>query len=50
MKKQDFGGFTSEFPVWLCLSENSRTPSPVLPTAFVLPNGDVVPADWVSDL
>lgn len=27
-----------------------QSPSPVLPTAFVLPNGDIVPADWISDL
>lgn len=27
-----------------------QSPSPVLPTAFVLPNDDIVPADWISDL
>lgn len=50
MKKQGVGGFISEFPVWLCLPENSRTPSLVLPIAVLLPNGDIVPPEWVSEL
>ncbi|HEY9637259.1 MAG TPA: hypothetical protein V6D14_27915 [Coleofasciculaceae cyanobacterium] len=25
------------------------TPSPILPTSFLLPDGDVVPSTWVSE-
>ncbi|MBA3920978.1 MAG: hypothetical protein H0X31_04395 [Nostocaceae cyanobacterium] len=26
-----------------------QTPSPVLPVAYILPNGDIVPSDWILD-
>lgn len=27
-----------------------HTPSPILPVAYVLPNGDLVPPEWILDL
>jgi hypothetical protein len=27
-----------------------HTPSPVLPNAFLLPNGDIVPSEWGLEL
>jgi hypothetical protein len=26
-----------------------QTPSPVLPVAYILQNGDIVPTDWILD-
>jgi hypothetical protein len=27
-----------------------QTSSPVLPVAYILPNGEIVPPEWISDL
>lgn len=31
--------------IWLLI-----TPSPVLPRAYLLQNGDIVPGEWISEL